>query len=315
MREALDLNADIYQLHSPELLPMASSLIRRGKFVVYDAHEDLPRHILEKEWLPSVVRRPIAHSVEMYLRWVLGRIDGVITPHSHVVDHLQRTIGKGTLIANFPLVRDLPQTTESDFVQRPPAVCYSGTVYLHSNQEATLDALSQLPGVRYRVAGYIGEAHRQALLQRPGGQQLEFLGRVGQVELRRLYRSCIAGLAVIDYKLNQGYKRGSYAVNKLFEYMEAGLPVICTDYTLWRDIVDRYQCGIYVRPGSAEEIRAAIERLVKDRSLAFRMGQNGRRAVLTEFNWRSEERKYLEVFARLKLRDQVDGGNDTWRVR
>jgi glycosyltransferase involved in cell wall biosynthesis len=128
---------------------------------------------------------------------------------------------------------------------------------------------------------------------------MEFLGRVGQAQLRALYTSSVAGLVIIDYRLNQGGKRGSYAVNKLFEYMEAGLPLICTDYTLWRDIVGRYDCGVCVSPGSVEEIRAAIEYLVSDRARAFRMGQNGRRAVLEEFNWASEERKYLAVFDRI----------------
>lgn len=305
MDEVVRADAEVYQLHSPELLPLVRPLKRLGKAVVYDAHEDLPRHLLEKEWVPSPFRRPLGFAAERYLRRALQQVDDVVSPHSHVVEHLQRTVGKGTLVANFPLVKDLPQMTEADFAARPAVVCYSGTVYRHSNQEATLEALSRLPGVRYRVAGYISESHRQALNQSPGAGQVEYLGRIGQAELRALYTSSVAGLALIDYRLNQGGRRGSYAVNKVFEYMEAALPLICTDYTLWRDIVDRYECGVCVSPGSVEDIRAAIEYLVSDRARAFRMGQNGRRAVLEEFNWASEERKYLAVFERL------GGGNGT----
>ena len=300
MPEVPRVDADVYQLHSPELLPLAQPLKRLGKAVVYDAHEDLPRHLLEKEWLPPVMRRPLGFGAEHYLRHTLKQIDDVVSPHSHVVDHLQRTVGKGTLVANFPLVEDLPDLTEAEFAARPATICYTGTVYAYSNQEATLDALSQLPAVRYRVAGYIGEAHRQALMARPGAVQAEYMGRIGRAELRALYTSCIAGLAIYDYKLNLGYKLGSYGTNKVFEYMEAGLPLICTDYTLWRDIVERYECGVCVSPGSVSQIRDAIEYIENDRSRAFRMGQNGRRAVLEEFNWSSEERKYLAVFERLK---------------
>jgi glycosyltransferase involved in cell wall biosynthesis len=299
IEETVGVDADVYQLHSPELLPLAAPLQHLGKAVVYDAHEDLPRHLLEKEWLPRAIRRPLAFGAEHYLRRVLKRIDDVVSPHSHVVEHLQNTVGKGTLVANFPLVQPLPRMSADAFAARPTAVCYSGTVYQHSNQEATLDALSALPEVRYRIAGYIGDAHRQALDLRPGADQVEYLGRINQAELRTLYTSCIAGLAIIDYKLNQGGKLGSYAVNKLFEYMEAGLPVICTDYTLWRDIIERYDCGVCVAPGSVAELRSAIEYVVADRARAYRMGQNGRRAVLEEFNWASEERKYLAVFGRL----------------
>lgn len=303
--ELVRVDADVYQLHSPELLPLVGPLQRMGKAVVYDAHEDLPRHVLEKEWLPTPVRRPISIAAERYLRRALGKADDVITPHSHVVDHLQRTIGKGTLVANFPIVRPLAETTAEEFAARPSAMCYSGTVYFHSNQEAILDAISSFPTLRYRIAGYFDDAHRQALSQRSGGLQMEYLGRVGQSQLRDLYTTSIAGFSIIDYKLNQGGTRGSYAVNKLFEYMEAGLPVICTDYSLWKDIIDRYDCGICVKPGSVDEIRSAIEYIVSDRARAFRMGQNGRRAVLEEFNWSSEERKYLDVFKRIQRKGRA----------
>jgi glycosyltransferase involved in cell wall biosynthesis len=57
-----------------------------------------------------------------------------------------------------------------------------------------------------------------------------------------------------------------------------------------------------VEPGSPEAIRAAIEHIVSDPDRAYHMGQNGRRAVLEEFNWSSEERKYVGVFEEIRRR-------------
>ena len=100
----------------------------------------------------------------------------------------------------------------------------------------------------------------------------------------------------MDYKLNLGYRRGTYAVNKIFEYMEAGLPIICTDYDLWKEIVDKYDCGICVEPNNAKQIEEAIQFLISNKEKAYQMGQNGRKAVLLEYNWNTQEKEYLRIF-------------------
>ncbi len=297
--KALAINADVYQLHSPELLPLGLALKDAGKKIVYDAHEDMPRHLLEKEWLPSFSRRLVSAAFERYMLRTLARYDDIVSPHSHVVADFQRSLGKGVLIANFPLVADDWQFDRDRFLRREDIVCYSGTVYAYSNQEETVAALNDIDGVAYHIAGYIDADHARRLAAMPGGEKMILLGRLSRTDLHAFYEASVAGLVVYDYKLNLGDRLGSYGTNKIFEYMEAGLPFVCTDYELWKDIVDRYDCGVCVPPGDAQAIAAALRHLLSDRERAYRMGQNGRRAVLEEFNWSSEERKYLEVFNKL----------------
>lgn len=302
---ALDIHADIYQLHSPELLPLGLALRRAGKIVVYDAHEDMPRHLLEKEWLPRFTRRALSILFEKYLHYALARYDDVVSPHSHVVANLNNKLQKGILIANFPLVCEDWEFSESEYSQREEVLCYSGTVYAYSNQEGIIRTLENFKNLEYRIAGYIDSGFRERLMASPNSERVHFFGRLSRQALYEFYNSALIGVVVYDYKLNLGDRLGSYGTNKIFEYMEAGLPFICTDYVLWKDIVDRYDCGVCVSPNDPDQLAEAVGYLLRDRKRAYQMGQNGRQAVLREFNWASEEEKYVALFSALASRERA----------
>lgn len=89
---------------------------------------------------------------------------------------------------------------------------------------------------------------------------------------------------------------GTLGNTKIFEYMMVGIPVICTDFILWKQIMDRWDCGICVDPENVDEIAAAISYLLDHPEEARQMGENGRRAVKEEFNWGVEEKKLLALY-------------------
>lgn len=299
INEALKLGAVIYQLHSPELISLGKELKKNGKIVIYDAHEDLPRHILEKNWLPKPIRNPLSKLVNFYIKRVLSYYDAIITPHQHVVDDLKQINNSTILITNFAKVLSKFSVSKEDYFKRENIVCYSGTVYRHSNQLTILDAINNIDNIKYSIAGYISPDYDAAISSHNAYKKINFVGRLPWEQLRNFYLSARIGLVIIDYKMNLGGKRGTFAVNKMFEYMEAGLPFICTDYELWKEVVEKYECGICVEPGNMEQIRNAITFLLDNPNIAYQMGQNGRNAVLEKYNWGTQEIKYLEIFRRL----------------
>lgn len=83
---------------------------------------------------------------------------------------------------------------------------------------------------------------------------------------------------------------------KIFEEMMAGLPVVCTDFVLWQEFVDRWHCGICVDPEDPAAVTSAIQYLLTHPEEAKQMGENGRKAVKEEFNWGVEEKKLLALY-------------------
>ena len=89
---------------------------------------------------------------------------------------------------------------------------------------------------------------------------------------------------------------------KLFEYMAAGLPVVASNFPLWKEIVEGNKCGLTVNPLDPEEIAHAIEYLINHPDEARRMGENGRQAVLEKYNWETEGKKLLALYEKLLAR-------------
>ena len=102
-----------------------------------------------------------------------------------------------------------------------------------------------------------------------------------------------------DFSVLVGCSSGSNGIIKLYESMEAGLPIICSDVPVYRKMMEEYPCGMLVDPNDSVQIRDAINYLITHKREAYILGQNGRRAVLEVFNWERESQKYVSAINNL----------------
>jgi glycosyltransferase involved in cell wall biosynthesis len=78
--------------------------------------------------------------------------------------------------------------------------------------------------------------------------------------------------------------------------MLAGIPIIASNFPFWQEIVRKYDCGVLVNPENASEIASVAKYLLTHQDEAKQMGQNGRNAVLSYFNWEQEQQKLINFY-------------------
>lgn len=81
--------------------------------------------------------------------------------------------------------------------------------------------------------------------------------------------------------------------------MSAGLPVIASNFPLWKEIVEKNCCGICVNPLNSKEIADAINWVLQNPSQAAEMGRKGRKAIEEKYNWEEESRKLISFYEQI----------------
>jgi glycosyltransferase involved in cell wall biosynthesis len=296
-RVAIEENGDIYHIHDPELLLIAIVLRLRGKRVVYDVHEDLPRQIDGKPWIPRGLRKPVALVAEVCERITAACCSGVVAATPTIA---RRFRGSTTVIVrNFPMLDEWAVVGCPAYDKRPVRVVYVGAITELRGGIEMVKAMERLPqslGAELWLAGlFSSPMFEECLAGLAGWQSVRSLGWQNRKAVDDLLANGRVGLALL-------HPRQSYWESlpiKLFEYMASALPVIVSDFPQWREIVRDADCGLVVNPLDVNAIAGAIEWLLTHPLEASAMGQRGREAVLSKYRWETEAEKLLDLYSKL----------------
>lgn len=299
------LRPDVVHFYVPEFIPFAFLFWLRGAKLIYEVQENLFKklHLKTKNkgwllerafgWLDRLARRHCycVFTEHGYLTTYtdLAKPSAVIynyaslpllepfrrpyqpqaNPYSFFyIGWLSMERAFDTLLTAFSLLRTTPQGPDKlppDFV-----------VHLFGRQtftQPTLDANADYQVVK---------------------AQLRFYGYTDQRLALRYAEGAVAGIALLK---PVGDYPESYTT-KLFEYMALGLPVITADFPLYRQVVERHQCGFCVSAYDPAAVANALTYLMTHPAEARAMGERGRRAVEQQYNWATEADK-LRTFYRI----------------
>ena len=286
-----ELKPSIIHFHDPELMPLAIKLQTDGYKVIGDFHEDVPLQILTKPYLNKFFRLLLSKTINVYQNYVVKKLSKIVTATPTILTKLRVKKSNGIVIYNYPT--SIFQSEKK--VAPKKGICYIGGIsyergFYHASQAATKANVNLT---------FIGTIH---------GDDSNFFNTIKRFSKNVNYQGVLSVKEVPNF-LN-GFSAGLVTLLpiqsyidafpiKLFEYMQAGIPVIASNFPIFKSIIEENDCGICVDPENPTEIANAMKFFNENPQEVIRMGENGRKAINKYYNWGNEEKKLITLYREL----------------
>ncbi|NLD19022.1 MAG: glycosyltransferase family 4 protein [Clostridiales bacterium] len=302
-RKIVNENPDVCHIHEFILLPLVTKLKKKKIKVIIDLHENdlMDRSEQIKNKYGLFIGKIFYKFLCRYEKRVVKHSDGIISVTPQIINRIERYGVTTALISNYPKLDEVPFIREyEEYSPFSRTVCFAGGISDLWNHKNVLSAIEKVDYCKYLLAGRSDSEYLQELQQQKGWDATEYLGVISHSEvINKIYFKSGIGLALMEYDKGWIGKDGTLGNTKLFEFMQAGLPVVCTDFKIWEDIIKKYKCGILVNPNSVIEIVKAIEWLQDNTKEAYKMGRNGHVAIVEEYNWEHEKKKLFKLYEKI----------------
>lgn len=302
-RRAMDVGAQVYHLHDPELLAIALPLkVLTGSSVVYDCHEYTALDVLLfKPWIPRPIRRPLSWFVKWFEPFVARFIDGVVAVLEDMTGEFANVNPNAVTVHNYSSAQIYLQSNRKEI--ESPSIVYFGQVNPERGLCTILRTMSllqqQLPMVVCYVVGQVNGLSTCGFERLP--PNVVFTGRLPQQEAYGYLKSADVGwIPLEESRYNQ-----LGVPNKLSDYLLAGLPIVASDVGRVGAIVKLHACGLVAEPGNAEAHASALLSLIRNQPLRQSLAENSRKAGSRHFNWESEKEILVGFYEHLLERRRL----------
>ena len=301
-------------------LPLAPSAVWLGRMlgvpVHYDMGEIYPEflrslRLTERQGpLKRLIRTPrLAEGLE---RYVLRRVAAVyvVSPESR-----ERCVGLGVPADRLVIVGNTPENLAELVQPRPVPVDIADLareeraillfVGILIADRGVADVIRALPTVQIRhpkaTLVVVGDGPERKVLEETVSRlglerSVRLVGWKAPEELPGYYQASAIGL--LPFR-DSPHVRLTLA-NKLFDYMGAGLPVLASDLPSMHRVLEETQAGRMHAPDNPADLARVASGMLDDPAGRRILGENGRRAALTDYSWEHDAARLREAVARLR---------------
>ncbi len=292
LHRARYIPADAYQIHDPELIPMAILLkhISR-KPVVYDIHECYPEMFLHKEYLSPLAGKLLSFVIRKLENWAVKTLNASIAATEHIAEQFSSV----PIVHNYPILAEWKDISADPSRYRSRNICYIGNITRERGIGQIVKAIENVDCTFHLAGNYEPKEFRDELAALAGFSKVIEYGYVNREQAADIFSDCALGVVLFDHSPNHLYSLST----KMFEYMAAGLPILVSDLPANRKLLDRAVAGLYIDPSDVSLIQDVLTKLLSEPDKLAQMGAEGKRLVTQELSWESEKKRYLKLFQEL----------------
>jgi glycosyltransferase involved in cell wall biosynthesis len=297
---------NVFHAHDLNTLPVAYlSAIKNDAKLVYDSHE---LYIERNKLKPSSkVWKFILGKIEGFL---IEKTDAVFTVNETIAEEMAKRykIDKPGVVMNTPASINTMERclrfngslrSELSVPEQYRMILYIGAITFNRGLEELIKSLQYLPDCYLVYMGYGSEPFKSRLLdivqKIDVADRFSFFGPVPSEQVIHYAADADVGVAPIANACMSYYY---CSPNKLFEYMNAGLPVAASNFPELEKVVIGHEIGTSFNPADPRDIADSIRQILDDAPTREKMAQNAVRASKL-YNWEIESKKLLKIYSGL----------------
>jgi glycosyltransferase involved in cell wall biosynthesis len=282
---------DVFVANDLDTLPanFLAARLKRKK-LVYDSHEYFTE-------VPELVaRKRIKHIWELIEKRIVPKIAYASTVcYSIAMAYQEKYHVPFEVIRNAAEFREKPDNDKGESSEKK--IIYQGVLNIGRGIELAIDAMEHLENIKLLIIGDgdIVNELKQRVKNRKLEEKIKFTGRKSREEVYVYTRQASLGIS-LEENLGLNYY---YALpNKLFDYIQARIPVIVSDLPEMKEIVEHYRIGGILTERTPEALAEKIKQMLQNDETVKFWKTNLDKAA-RELNWENEERKLLNFYERI----------------
>ena len=291
------LSPTLIHIHDPELLIMSWALNKSGNKVIYDAHEDYRIDILSREWIPGFLKRITGRIFGLLEDKIIEGMSGVVSATPSINERMKKSSENSIVVNNYPLSNEFSGIPCKNKIHGPLVICYVGAIAEERGLTEIVNSLTSFNNnVILELGGTFSDpSYEKYLKSKAGWECVKYHGQLSRDEMKKLFTK--SSIGIVTYHPIESHLKAQ--PNKLFDYLSAGLPVLCSNFEHWKTLFLNADFIYYSDPKDIQSIKNGIKHFIANANRLKSLGENGRNFVQNNYSWESEEKKLINFYSKV----------------